>query len=108
MLGCESLVLITCWIVGYYYPGLIIDYSRMIAREAGKSLRECEEIFYVALLLVFLINVVEPEKNITAFIVAIAVSVVVVFLYLLVSIFFIKDYWKFVKTEVQRLLGKNV
>lgn len=58
--------------MGYYYPGLIIDYSRMIAREAGKSLRECEEIFYVALLLVFLINVVEPEKNITAFIAAIA------------------------------------
>lgn len=122
MLGCESLVLITCWIVGYYYPGLIIDYSRggnyfdsivglfivsfvlyvivtfyinilkreeknrnsqrlfeqtamalvgaievkdkythghssrvalysrMIAREAGKSPRECEEIFYAALL----------------------------------------------------------
>jgi hypothetical protein len=113
MLGCESLVLITCWIVVYYYSGLIIDYSRggnyfdsiaglfivsfvlyvivtfyinilkkeeknrnsqrlfeqtamalvgaighssrvalysrMIAREAGKSPRECEEIFYVAL-----------------------------------------------------------
>ncbi len=62
----------------------------------------------IALLFVFLINVVEPEKNITAFIVAIAVSVVVAFLYLLVSIFFIKDYWKSAKIEVQRLLGKSV
>ena len=28
MIGCEAIVLIICWLVGYYFPGLVTVYSR--------------------------------------------------------------------------------
>lgn len=63
-------------------------------------------LLFVSLLITFLINSSGSTRNNTVHIVSIAISIVVALFYLIVSILFVKNYWKPAKDEILRLFGK--
>ncbi|WP_191013764.1 esterase/lipase family protein [Treponema zioleckii] len=60
----------------------------------------------ISLSIAFLINSSESVRNNTFYIAALVISILTGILYLLLSVFFVKNYWKPAKNEVLRLFGK--
>lgn len=64
--------------------------------------------FVIALLITFLIISSDPEEYEKVYTIAIITSICIGILYLLTIILFVKAYWKAVKIELLKLLGKEI